>query len=213
MKEIRLEQFDLIQDMILFFNDLAGANPSIGFFCSRDEVDFWAEEMRKKNIRVFQYDYLHPFKDRRMEGEGDLKLSEERKEFLNQKGKRRSANGKIAESVLMLLNPFFTELQIVSKKIWVDLVRKSQNFNGSITLEKFRRFVLSQWGKNIEVAYVFPWQSSEVFSAPFGIETFLKLEISRKCCDDLRRKEQDMLVEVAKKCQFLIQMPEHPKQT
>ena len=213
MKEIRLEQFDLIQDMILFFNDLAGANPSIGFFCSRDEVDFCAEEMRKKNIRVFQYDYLHPFKDRRMEGEGDLKLSEERKEFLNQKGKRRSANGKIAESVLMFLNPFFTELQMVSKNIWVDLVSKSVIFIGSFTLEKFRRFVLSQWGKNIEVAYVFPWQSSEVFSAPFGIETFLKLEISRKCCDDFRRKEQDMLVEVAKKCQFLIQMPEHPKQT
>lgn len=77
MKEIRLEQFDLIQDMILFFNDLSGVNSSIGFFWERDEVDFWMGEMRKENIRIFQYDYLRPFKDALTEGEDDLELSQQ----------------------------------------------------------------------------------------------------------------------------------------
>lgn len=210
MKEIRLEQFDLIQDMILFFNDLSGVNSSIGFFWERDEVDFWMGEMRKENIRIFQYDYLRPFKDGLTEGEDDLELSQQRKDFLNQRGKRKIENRKIAESVLMFLNPLFVELQMVSQNTWIDLVSKSGIFIGTFTFEKFRRFILSQWGKNIETIYVFPWQDSEFFSTPFRIETFLKMDISSKCRDDFRRREQDMLAEAAKKCQVLIQMPKRP---
>ena len=209
MKEIRLEQFDSAQDMILFFNDLVNVKASPGFFWGKDEVDFWAQEMKKENIRIFQYDYLRPFNDGLAEGEEDLELSQQRKDFLNQRGKRKIENRKIAESVLMFLNPLFTELQMASQNTWIDLVSKSGIFIGTFTFEKFHKILLSQWGENIGTIYVFPWRRSEFFSAPFGMEIFLKMDIGPECREDFRRRERDMLAEAAKKCQVLIEMPKH----
>ena len=133
----------------MFFNDLVNVKASPGFFWGKDEVDFWAQEMKKESIRIFQYDYLRPFNDGLAEGEEDLELSQQRKDFLNQRGKRKIENRKIAESVLMFLNPLFTELQMVSQNTWIDLVSKSGIFIGTFTFETFRKILLSQWGENI----------------------------------------------------------------
>lgn len=108
----------------------------------------------------------------------------------------------VRESILMFLNPLFTDLQVREKNILVDNRSKSVFLTGSFTFHRLEDLILSELGQITENIYVFPNQVSNRTSAPFGFEIFLSVVATRECRYDLSERRNKLLKEATSKVAF-----------
>ena len=195
MRELEIAQFESETEFVNYLDAFSGDIFHPYFFCDAHEAQFFFEQLKEKKLRIFESDYLKPFKDIRTNEKGDLVLSAERKKVLDQYQTKGCNVDIVRESILMFLNPLFTDLKVQERNILVDSNSKSVILTGSFTFQRLEDFILSELGQITENIYVFPNQESDQISSPFGFEKFIKIVANQECKCDFEKRRSKLIRE------------------
>lgn len=202
MREIKINQFSSTQELKRYFDDFANDGFGTPFFFDRVNNTFFVDQVENQNIRIWEYDYLCPISDIQSTSGGNLILSPERKMILERYKRNGSIIGRVRENVLMFLNTNFTEVEVISGNILVDHKSKSAIFTGSFSLPKLLSYITSSSFDETENIYVFPYHEQNDTTAPFHIERFLKIWISKKVKIQFLKTQHAIMKEAASKIYF-----------
>ena len=190
MKEIEISQFQNIKQFIEYFDHTLGSTFSPYFFDDNTLLDVVITNMKDKNIRVFEGKYLLPQSD-----DNKLTLSPAHLKVLDKYRSNGPSIRAVRETVLMFLNPNYTNLTLHLGNILIDSISRSAIFTGALTASKLFDFILSPLFDDIDSIYAFPYQHRNYkINSPFEEETYLKFIVTSEVKQRYRKTHDNILM-------------------